>query len=466
LKVVFKKRNRKDYLRFAGLITEVLLIVLSYFFSYLIRFRLMNGVENVPYMRYGAVIIPCYALFAVSSYSILKIMTFDEYNALGNKLENVVIVHLLGGFILISALYVLHMDDFSRVFIVLFTLINIIISDGEILLIAYITGIGREKEKNKKHVVVFGNGELCREYIDYVNSNPKLGIVVDGYVSRVTKDGLGRNLGDYEDIADVLDRLEPTELVIALESHETEFMPFALEAADTEGIGVQLIPFYNKYLPAHPKLEKAGDLNMINLRSTPLDSIAAQIIKRLVDIIGSILLIILTLPLMIITAIGVKISSEGPVLFKQNRIGKDKKTFEMYKFRSMRVTDTEESGWSTNTDSRRTKFGSFIRKYSIDEIPQFFNVLKGDMSLVGPRPEIPYHVRHFKTDVPRYLVRQQVKPGITGWAQVHGLRGDTSIEERVEYDIWYIENWSLWLDIRILVMTLFKGIKNDEEIVH
>ena len=132
----------------------------------------------------------------------------------------------------------------------------------------------------------------------------------------------------------------------------------------------------------------------------------------------------------------------------------------MLKFRSMQVNDNETTGWSTDKDPRKTRFGSIIRKFSIDEIPQLINVLKGDMSLVGPRPEVPYYVRQFKEDVPLYLVRQQVRPGMTGWAQINGLRGDTSIEERVKYDIWYIENWSLWLDIKILFLTFFKGFVN------
>ena len=135
----------------------------------------------------------------------------------------------------------------------------------------------------------------------------------------------------------------------------------------------------------------------------------------------------------------------------------------MLKFRSMRQNDQQDTAWSTSTDSRRTKFGSFIRKYSIDELPQLFNVFKGEMSLVGPRPEIPYYTRQFKETVPLYLVRQQVRPGMTGWAQVHGLRGDTSIEARVKFDIWYIENWSLWLDVKILFMTLWGGFVNQEE---
>ena len=143
---------------------------------------------------------------------------------------------------------------------------------------------------------------------------------------------------------------------------------------------------------------------------------------------------------MLVTAIGVKLSSPGPVIFRQERIGLNKKPFMMYKFRSMRVNVQQETGWSTDCDPRKTHFGSFIRKFSLDELPQFFNVLKGDMSLVGPRPEVPYHVEHFKEEIPRYLVRQQVRPGCTGWAQIHGLRGDTDIAERIRYDIWDIEN--------------------------
>jgi len=167
---------------------------------------------------------------------------------------------------------------------------------------------------------------------------------------------------------------------------------------------------------------------------------------------------------MLAVAIGVKLSSPGPILFCQERVGRDKKPFRMYKFRSMRITGTEDTGWSTDADPRKTRFGSFIRKFSLDELPQFFNVLKGDMSLIGPRPEVPFHVSHFKEEIPLYLLRQQVRPGITGWAHVNGLRGDTSIEERVKYDLWYIENWSIWLDFRILFMTAFGGMVNKEKI--
>ena len=154
----------------------------------------------------------------------------------------------------------------------------------------------------------------------------------------------------------------------------------------------------------------------------------------------------------------------GPLIFKQARLGKNKKIFRMYKFRSMKVNDESNTAWSTSSDNRRTAFGKFIRKFSIDELPQLFNVLKGEMSLVGPRPEIPHYTSKFKEEVPLYMIRNQVKPGMTGWAQVNGLRGDTSIEKRVKYDIYYIENWSLAFDVKILLMTVFGGFINKEKL--
>ena len=167
---------------------------------------------------------------------------------------------------------------------------------------------------------------------------------------------------------------------------------------------------------------------------------------------------------MLATAVGVKLSSPGPIIFKQKRVGLNKRKFYMYKFRSMRLNDSSDTAWSTDSDQRKTRFGAFIRKFSIDELPQFFNVLKGDMSLVGPRPELPFYVEQFKEEVPLYMVKHQVRPGITGWAQVNGLRGDTSIEDRIRHDIYYIENWTVLFDIKILFMTLFKGVKNQEKL--
>ena len=216
---------------------------------------------------------------------------------------------------------------------------------------------------------------------------------------------------------------------------------------------------YNEFEGYYP--DKGGKLLS---RRIPLDNLGNAFCKRAMDICGALVLIVLTSPLMLFAAVGVKLSSPGPILFKQERVGRNKKTFLMYKFRSMRLNAKEATGWSTNTDPRKTPFGSFLRKFSIDELPQFFNVLKGDMSLVGPRPEVPYFVEQFKEVIPRYMVKHQVRPGITGWAQVSGYRGDTSIEKRIEYDLYYIENWNLFFDLKILLLTLFR-FQNGEKLV-
>ena len=185
-------------------------------------------------------------------------------------------------------------------------------------------------------------------------------------------------------------------------------------------------------------------------------------IKRAMDIVGSLLCIVLFSPIMLAAAIAVKVSSPGPLIFKQERVGLHNRPFKMYKFRSMTVQKASEevSKWTTKNDVRVTPVGRFIRKTSIDELPQLFNVLKGDMSLIGPRPERPFFVDKFKEEIPRYMIKHQVRPGMTGWAQVNGLRGDTSIRKRIELDLFYIENWSVSFDIRILFLTVFKGFVN------
>ena len=201
---------------------------------------------------------------------------------------------------------------------------------------------------------------------------------------------------------------------------------------------------------------------MSKFNDMTMSEIVAEAIKRGFDIVVSAFLLLVSSPFMLLIALLVRLSSPGPILFRQERVGLNKRNFYMLKFRSMRVNDKQDTAWSTQKDDRRTKIGSFLRKVSLDELPQFLNVLKGDMSLVGPRPEIPRFVEEFRETVPRYMVKHQVRPGITGWAQVNGLRGDTSIPDRIRHDLWYIENWRFALDIKILFMTAFGGMKNSE----
>lgn len=214
----------------------------------------------------------------------------------------------------------------------------------------------------------------------------------------------------------------------------------------------------NKQKIEHSRLYDVPDIK-------PKNKPFYSFIKRTFDIIASLTGIVIAFIPMVIIGIIICVDSKGPAIYKQERLGLNGKPFMLLKFRSMYL-DAEDEGakWASENDTRRTRVGGFLRKSRIDELPQLINILKGDMSLVGPRPEVPHYVRQFKEDVPLYLLRQQIRPGMTGWAQVNGLRGDTSIEERVKYDIWYIENWSLWLDIKILFKTVFGGMINSEKI--
>ena len=224
----------------------------------------------------------------------------------------------------------------------------------------------------------------------------------------------------------------------------------------------KFIPDYNSLIPSKPYTEDILGLPVINIRYVPLTNTVNWWLKRIIDIVGALAAIVISSPVMIGAAIAVKCTSKGPVIFKQERIGLHNEPFKMYKFRSMvQQTDEEEKkGWTVKDDPRVTKVGAVLRRTSLDELPQLFNILKGDMSLVGPRPERPQFVEKFKEEIPRYMIKHQVRPGLTGWAQVNGYRGDTSIRKRVEYDIYYIENWTLGIDIKILFMTLFTGFIN------
>ncbi len=321
----------------------------------------------------------------------------------------------------------------------------------------------RTKGLNLKHVIIVGAGEVANDYLDVLKNNKGFGYSYSGYVADVSN-FQGEKLGNYSDLYDVLNESKPDEVVCALDLSDANHLENIVSDCEKSGTKISIIPFCYKYIPSQPYIDQLGSIPLINIRRIPLDNLGNAFIKRSLDILGSLFLILCTSPVMIITAVIIKFTSNGPIIFKQKRVGLNKNLFVMYKFRSMKINSQEETGWSTDNDPRKTKFGSFIRKFSIDELPQFFNVLKGDMSLVGPRPELPHFVENFKNEIPLYMVKHQVKPGITGLAQVNGYRGDTSIKKRIEFDIHYIENWNILMDISILFKTAFKGFKNNEKI--
>lgn len=458
------KKNQK-IINILNMLSDGIIIFLSYFVSLFIRFVVMKGTISLILWRYPYTLVAVlYSLSMVFFYYAMKMYGSYRFKAVGAENLTIVTINSIGVMSLMAVMYLLRLADFSRSVLMIYWAVSTVAIILKRFIVRKILHHYRRLGYNQKHVIIVGNGHHAFQYIEDLKRNPQLGITVDGYVSKYQKEGLGKCLGSYEELETILRENDIDELIVALEPHEIHFMKYVISCADKEGVRLSLIPFFNDYFPTHVRMERVGKSKLIDMRATPLDNLMAGVVKRVIDICGSVFGIIVLSPVMLITAIGVKLSSPGPILFKQDRIGLNKKPFKMLKFRSMRVNTTEQTGWSTDTDPRKTKFGSIIRKFSIDELPQLFNVLKGDMSLVGPRPEVPHYVRQFKEDVPLYLLRQQIRPGMTGWAQVNGLRGDTSIEERVKYDIWYIENWSLWLDIKILFKTVFGGMINSEKI--
>lgn len=459
-------KKNQHVINVLNILSDYLIIFGSYYISLFIRFIVFDGYISIVLWKGLYVLVPLiYSAFLVFLYKACRMYGSYRFKAVGQENITIVAINSIGSFAFMAALFIFEIDDFSRGVIFIYWFITCVAIILKRFLVRGILRYFRKLGYNQKHVVIVGNGHLAFQYANDIQRNPQVGITIDGYVSKVKKEGLGICLGSYEELEEILQEREIDELIVALEPHEIHFMKYVISCADKEGVRLSLIPFFNDFFPANVRMEKVGKSKLIDMRATPLDSFAAAILKRTVDICGSLFGIIILSPVMLFTAIGVKISSPGPILFKQERIGRNKKPFKMLKFRSMRVNTTETTGWTTDTDPRKTRFGSIIRKFSIDELPQLFNVLKGDMSLVGPRPEVPHYVLQFKEDVPLYLLRQQVRPGITGWAQINGLRGDTSIEDRVKYDIWYIENWSFSLDVKILIKTVFGGWINSEELV-
>lgn len=457
------KENQRTLNQINGL-TDVLILFPCMILAYFIRFTLFHGMPGHIGLSYYLMTVLCVSPLFWLLYGLMGL--YDSFRAKNFLREFSLLLRsntIIFG-ILLAFFFAFKQFHLSRwTLFVFFALATITVAVKRWFLRRLLRSF-REHGYNLKHVLLIGCGEQAQAYCRAVQNDRTLGFCVDSYLApRDCLPGISYR-GTYDALAHVLERAAPDEVVIALEADEYPYLQSIIASSEKNGVKMSLIPFYNKYMPSRPSIDEVGDVSLVNLRHIPLDNIGNAFLKRAVDIVGSLLLIVCTSPIMLFAAIGVKLSSPGPILFKQERVGLNKKPFYMYKFRSMRVNDKQNTGWSTNSDPRKTKFGSFIRKFSIDELPQFFNVLMGDMSLVGPRPELPYFVSQFKESVPLYMVKHQVRPGITGWAQVNGFRGDTSIQGRIEHDIYYIENWTLLFDIKILFMTVFK-FSNSETIV-
>lgn len=460
-----QQKNRR-FKVLLSMLLEAALLVACYNLSVYIRFSVLGGEESGVgyYSTFLQGMMLIFSLGVVYAYWLWHLYRSMQRMPVAVQTFRVLVVNTVATLALTAVLFLTRIINFSRVAVLLFYLLSTSAICGERIIRVMIARKRFREGIGLQHVILVGSGSFAQGYCRDIKAYPQYGRVLDGYIARTLNKRCGTYLGDLDQVEQILEESSCDEVVVALEPEEIPYLQLVLNAASKEGLRVSVIPFYRDYLPSHPTFEQVGKSLMIDLRATPLDNLLNAFVKRVMDVVASATLLLLLSPVLLLTAIGVKLGSPGPILFRQQRIGLNKKEFTMLKFRSMRVNAEETTGWSTDQDPRRTRFGQFIRKYSIDELPQLWNVLRGDMSLVGPRPELPYFVYQFKESVPLYLVRQQVRPGITGWAQIHGLRGDTSIQDRVKYDIWYIENWSVLLDLQILIRTALGGFINSEDL--
>jgi Undecaprenyl-phosphate glucose phosphotransferase len=315
-----------------------------------------------------------------------------------------------------------------------------------------------------KRVLIAGVGDLGRMVADRILQHRELGFQVIGFIDdRAGGDHIGYRglplLGTLHEVADIAQRERIDHLYVALSIDEHPKLLDLMEITSRECIDVKVVPDLLQFIALRARLEDLDGLPIINVNDVPLQGFNAWL-KRGIDVVLSFLaLLILATPLAIIAAL-VKWTSRGPIFYEQERMGLDGKAFSVYKFRSMYHNAEETTGpiWARHNDPRITALGEWMRRFDVDELPQFWNVLKGDMSIVGPRPERPFFVEQFKHRIPQYMLRHKVKAGITGWAQVNGWRGNTSLEKRIEYDLYYIENWSVTLDLKIMWLTVFRGL--------
>src|SRR5581483_5898160 len=368
--------------------------------------------------------------------------------------------------IMISLSFFLRQFDYSRLFFILFWALSIISMTLSRWIFREFLRFFRRQGYNQRFAVIVGAGTLGQELAVKLKRQAELGIYVKGYLTRrpgkVKQAFRGLEvLGTYDDLPTILSTNPVDYVFIALPNEEYQAQERVLRYLQTQTVNVHLVSDIYQFVTLQGQAELFDGLPLITIQATPLIG-WNMILKRMADVIFAFLILIVASPFMLIITLLVYITSPGPVFYRQKRIGFDGHVFEMLKFRTMRLDAESETGavWAVAQDPRRTWLGTLLRKTSLDELPQFWNVLKGDMSIVGPRPERPEFVEKYKETVPKYMLRHKIKAGITGLAQVKGWRGNTSIEERIKCDLDYIQNWSLSLDFKIMWQTLWKGFIN------
>ncbi len=461
-------KDNQKYFNRLHLVLDAVVVAASYMLAWYLKFAspFSNSDPSVGALSMGTyfemliVIVPgCLMLYYAFNLYTAKRATVHKYEIL-----NIFQANTVGLIILMAGWYMVSQIHFSRLMMGYFYVLNIIFTTLGRSLIRILLQYFREKGYNLKYILLVGYSRAAEEYINRINGNPQWGYVVRGILDDSVPSGTlykgVKVLGRIGNLSYILPQSKLDEIAITLSLKDYDHLEQIVDMCEKSGVHTKFIPDYNSLFPSRPYTEDLMGLPVINIRHVPLSNTLNWIAKRIVDVITALAGLVVSSPVMLAAAIAVGCTSRGPVIFKQERIGLHNKPFRMYKFRTMEVQkpSREAQGWTTKNDPRVTRVGRFLRRTSIDELPQLFNILMGDMSVVGPRPERPQFVEKFKEEIPRYMVKHQVR--LTGWAQINGYRGDTSIKRRIEYDIFYIENWTMSFDIKIMFLTIFKGFIN------
>ncbi|HIR94266.1 MAG TPA: undecaprenyl-phosphate glucose phosphotransferase [Candidatus Egerieimonas intestinavium] len=461
-------KDNQKYFNRLHVVLDAVVIAFSYWLSWVIKFSGFFVSDSVRTLSFGQYMLAL--IFVIPGYLILysAFSLYTPKRVQGRRLEfaNLVKANAVGVLLLMVALYLAKELDYSRSMLAYFFAINTVLSECLRMGIRLVLRDMRKRGLNQKHILLVGYSRAAEEYIDRILANPQWGYTVRGILDDSVEAGTiyrgVKVLGCIDNLLVILPENKLDEIVITLGLHQYARLEEIVALCEKSGVHTKFIPDYTNIIPTKPYTEDLLGLPVINIRYVPLTNTFSAAVKRAMDIVGAIVAIILFSPVMLICSALIKFTSKGPLIYRQTRVGLHNKPFEMYKFRSMEVQPEaeERKAWTVKNDPRVTGIGKFMRRTSIDELPQLFNILKGDMSLVGPRPERPFFVEKFREEIPRYMVKHQVRPGLTGWAQIHGYRGDTSIRKRIDYDLYYIENWTVGLDIKILFLTFFKGFVN------
>jgi Undecaprenyl-phosphate glucose phosphotransferase len=446
-----------------ALVVDLGLIAACWVVAYGVRFYVIGGSDVAPFEDYALQLLPILAVWAFA------FRAFDLYrpSRLGSHISewfDVAKASTLGVLVLIALMdLAFRGTEYSRLVIGIFWVLSIAVVSTSRGLFRSFLRLARRRGYNQRYAVVVGGGEPAAEVLRVLRERPDVGIRVVGLLSdkRDVPATHVRWLGGIEEIRTVLDRFQVDIVFIALPHGEYPRLTTVLNEIGDDPVAIHFIPDVFALASLRGGVEEFETIPFIHLRESPLYG-WNRVLKRLLDVTAGAAALGLAAPVMLAIAAAIKLASPGPVLYRQERMGLDGRRFQMLKFRTMRVDAEAATGpvWTRPDDPRRTRLGGFLRRWSLDELPQLLNVLRGDMSLVGPRPERPSFVEEFRGKVPGYMLRHKVKAGITGWAQINGWRGNTSVEKRIEYDLYYIERWSIGFDLKILIQTLWLGFRN------